>query len=74
MNITKGLVWGDKDRAKKLVAQTKSSKQMQMLAVSQQDLGKDIDFHLFLVSEELGRGKRSLRTRKEILEDEERDP
>ena len=63
VNITKGLVWGDKYKAQKLVAQTRSNKQMQMLAVSQQDLGKDIDFHLFLVSEELGQGKRSLRTR-----------
>ena len=42
VKITKGLVLRENDNAKKLVAHTRSNKHMQMLPVSQQDLGEDI--------------------------------
>ena len=45
VNITKGLDCEDSDKAKKLVAHTRS-RQMHMLEVTQQDLGVDIDSSL----------------------------
>ena len=49
VNITKGLDTGDSDNAKKLVAHTRRSSELHMLAVSQQDLGDDIDSSLIYV-------------------------
>ena len=44
--LAKGLDTGDSDKAKKLVAHTRRSREIHMLAVSQQDLGDDIDSSL----------------------------
>ena len=51
-NITKGLDTGDSDKAKKLVAHTRRSSEIHMLAVLAQDLGDDIDSSLIYVSNE----------------------
>ena len=47
MKITSGLETGDRERARNLVAHTRSIKHIQMLAVSQHDLEDDINIDLF---------------------------
>ena len=43
MKITSGFETGDRDKARKLVAHTRSIKHIQMLAVSQHNFGNDMN-------------------------------